>query len=157
MDSASPIADCGSSRFRRRGRHQRGSVSLEMALLLPILLVLVVGLATVGHALIVRFLLSSAAYDAARKCTLRGTPTLGCANKNTKAKLGPALLKWCKSFQVQTPSQANRACATPVCSWPVRTFEVRVGCDYAGIMSRQFLTQNKITIATLRARAAMPY
>ena len=121
-----------------------------MALLLPVLLLLVLGLATIGHAMTVRFMLSSATYDAARTCTLQGKTTSMCARTMMKRKLGKSL-NWCSSLQV-TVKNANEAGYTAV-----KSFEVNSTCTYKGPMGSKLLSSNKIHIVTLRARATMPY
>ena len=121
-----------------------------MALLLPVLLLLVLGLATLGHAMTVRFMLSSAAYDAARTCTLAGKANGACANKLVKKKMGKSA-NWCSTLDVSTKQQDEPGYTD------VRSFEVSSVCSYKGVVGTKFLASNKITLVTLRARATMPY
>ena len=138
------------NRMRSNDHHEQGAVSLEMALLLPVLLLLVLGLATLGHAMTVRFMLSSAAYDAARTCTLQGKPTSLCARTIMKKKLGKSL-NWCSTMQVSVKNASEPGYTS------VRSFEVSSTCAYKGAVGTKFLASNKITLVTLRARATMPY
>ena len=137
-------------RIQNRRRGERGAVSLEMALLLPILLLLVLGLATLGHAMTVRFMLSSAAYDAARLCTLSGKQSQACAKAAMTKKLGKSI-NWCKPLNV-TGKMYTEAGYTDV-----KSFEVNATCAYKGAVGTKFLASYKITLVTLRARAVMPY
>ncbi len=121
-----------------------------MALLLPVLLLLVMGVATIGHAMTVRFMLSSAAYDAARTCTLQGTPTSICARTMMKRKLGKSM-NWCNTLQVNIKKTKEPGYTA------VMSFEVSSACAYKGPMASKFLAQNKLHVITLRARASMPY
>ncbi len=131
-------------------RNESGAVSLEMALLLPILLLLVLGLATLGHAMTVRFMLSSAAYDAARLCTLSGKQGSACAQAAMKKKLGKSA-NWCSTLSINGKAYAEAGYTQ------VNSFEVNATCAYKGAVGTKFLASYKITLATLRARAVMPY
>jgi len=136
-----------SKKYRRDG----GAVALEMALVTPILLLLILGISTIGHAMVVRFMLSSAAYDAARSCTLERTPTVKCARELIHKKMG-ATKKWC----ISGPSVKAVVAKQPGFI-TVNAFEVKVECNYGGHIGKAYLAKSSLIIATLHARASMPY
>ena len=127
--------------------NERGVAAVEFALSLPILLVLVVGLVTVGHSLTARYMLNSAAYDAARTCSLARQPNDTCANTVVTEKLRSGA-GWCTTLTVQTAVEAS--------SMPsVNTFDVRVDCAYSGVFGDAVTVIDKI--GNVQARASMPY
>jgi Flp pilus assembly protein TadG len=132
-------------------RSEGGVAALEFALILPALLIVVLGTITLAHAFIVRFMLSSAAYDAARTCALARTTTQACATSVVQKKLGNTLTKWCGNWSAPTSDQVDAAFPS------VSHFEVRVNCDFIGGVGMGFLKSRGIVITTLRARAVMPH
>lgn len=129
----------------------QGAVSLEMALLMPIFLIMILGLATIGHALIVRFMLSASAYDAARTCALSRQANQACAKALVLRKMG-ATKKWCNNSPSVTVKISNEPGYTQV-----RSMEVQITCAFSGGVGIVYLKNNNITLTTLRARATMPY
>jgi Flp pilus assembly protein TadG len=125
--------------------------ALEFALLLPLLMILVVGVIVIGHGLVTRYILSSAAYDAARTCALARAPTAGCARAIVNSRIGSAS-KWCRSLNVSV----NNAAAP---GYPaVTALEVRADCAYTGVIGTSgFASKQGLSIAQVRARAVMPY
>lgn len=128
-----------------------GVAALEFALLLPLLMILVVGVIVIGHGLVTRYILSSAAYDAARTCALARAPTAGCARAIVNSRIGSAS-KWCRSLNVSV----NNAAAP---GYPaVTALEVRADCAYTGVIGTSgFASKQGLSIAQVRARAVMPY
>ena len=138
-------------RMKRRRERERGAVALEMALVMPLLLFLLIGIAAMGHAMMVRFMLNGAAYDSARVCALARMPTSACVTKIVKDKLGPTL-KWCTSWKA-VPLWKKEPLFVEVSS-----LEVKIECTYGGIIGNKSYNQSHgINLGTLRARATMPY
>jgi len=111
----------------------------------------VLGTATLGHAFVVRFLLSSGAYDAARSCALANQPNTNCARAIVLRKLG-TMAKWCNNNPNVEATPAPEVGFTDV-----HSLEVKVNCSYRGTVGTGFLKSHGIVIANLRARAVMPY
>ncbi len=132
--------------------------ALEFALILPALLLVILGTVTLAHAFIVRFMLSSAAYDAARTCTLAQKATQGCASQMVTKKLGNTL-KWCSNSNVNVVASdtPEPGFVDPNGQPLVSAFEVRVSCDFTGGVGTGFLKSKGIIIASLQARAVMPH
>ncbi len=131
--------------------NERGATALEFALVTPVLLMILIGIAAMGHAMMVRFMLDGAAYDAARICALARKPTSACTTGIVKKKLGNTL-KWCTSWKT-IPKWQKEPGFTEVTS-----LEVRVECVYGGIIGNKSYNQSHgIKLATLRARATMPF
>jgi len=134
-------------------RRERGVAALEMALVTPILLLLITGITTIGHAMVVRFMLSSAAYDGARTCALARIPTAKCVNTVVKRKLG-GTKKWCNGGSgPKVRAHARKDPAYPAVSY----LDVTVSCSYVGVVAAGFLQKNGLTLTKIEARAAMPY
>lgn len=142
-------SSCSTDPADPRSRHddERGVAALEFALTLPILLVLVVGLVTVGHSLTARYMLNSAAYDAARTCSLARQPTDTCASAVVNEKLRGGA-GWCSTIDVQTSDEATTLPS-------VKTFDVKVDCAYTGVFGDAVTMIDNI--GNVQARAAMPY
>lgn len=132
-------------------RREQGAAALEFALVLPILLMLLLGTIAIGHGLVLRFLLSSAAYDAARVCTLGRKPTPACARSVVDKKLG-GLTKWCKTLQVTAQS-------TPAAGFAaVNALGVELDCNCSGVISTAaYLGQHGMLFGNVKVRAVMPY
>ena len=81
-------------------RKEQGAVALETALVLSVVLMLVVGGFTLAHAMVTRATVSSAVYDAARSCTLNGTPNGACAQQAVRQAMG-GLANWCDPLNVR--------------------------------------------------------
>lgn len=145
-------------RAGKRSRAESGVAALEFALILPALLILILGTVTLAHAFIVRFMISSAAYDAARTCTLGRNATQNCAGGMVVKKLGNTL-KWCANNNVSVTAtdtpEPGFVAANGVAL--VSAFEVRVSCDFTGGVGTGFLKSKGIVIASLQARAVMPH
>ena len=136
----------------RTDAREQGVATVEMAFVLPILLMLTLGTATLAHAVITRFLMHSAAYDAARTCALARVTTPACVTSVISQKLA-LTTKWCTDGvkpKVFTPP------AGPGLE-SVNVLEVQLTCDFVGGVGTKYLSQRGLTIATITARAAMPY
>jgi Flp pilus assembly protein TadG len=138
-------------KLQRWLRGEEGASALEFALVLPALLILLIGTVVIGHGLVLRFMLDSAAYDAARTCTLQRKATSGCARAVVNKKLG-GFQKLCNSLQVSgAVTQAQGFTA-------VSSMEVKIDCAYRGLISSAaYLGSNSLLFGTIRVRAVMPY
>jgi Flp pilus assembly protein TadG len=127
--------------------------TVEMAFVLPILLVLTLGTATLAHAVITRFLMHSAAYDAARMCALARTATQACVMNVVHEKLAKTKTEsWCNSG-IQGVVSDPAALGLEA----VNVLQVELRCDFVGGVGTKYLAQRGLTIATITARAAMPH
>jgi hypothetical protein len=112
---------------------------------------LLLGTIAIGHGLVLRFLLSSAAYDAARTCTLARQATSSCARTVVNSKLG-GLTQWCSTLQVSTSSAKAAGYQT------VNALQVDLNCSYGGIVSTAaYLGSHGMLFGNIRVRAVMPY
>ncbi len=119
---------------------------------MPALLMILVGIAVLGHAMMVRFMLNGAAYDSARTCVLRKQPTAACAKAVVSKKMGKILTGWCTSWKA-TPKNTKQPGLTGVSS-----LEVRLTCIYRGVMAGpKYRKGIGLNLGTLTARATMPY
>jgi Flp pilus assembly protein TadG len=136
---------------QRASDAEQGATALEFTLMLPVFLILLLGTISIGHGMVVRYLLNSAAYDAARACALQRLPTSACANTVVKKKLGTAV-KWCAGSPKVTATNAPNPDLDAV-----RTLEVNIDCSYGGIIASSYLQTHGLWIKSIRAKAAMPY
>ena len=141
-----------SSERSARAEREQGVATVEMAFVLPVLLVLVLGTFTLGEAVIMRFLMHSAAYDAARTCTLGGRPTTACATPVVEKKLEP-VRKWCEGEVVKRVfDEAAQGLED------VSILRVELECKFVGGVGVKYLAEKaKLKIEWIRARAAMPH
>jgi Flp pilus assembly protein TadG len=78
--------------MRKRLREQRGASAVEFALIVPLLIVLVLGIAEFGHAFQVQGTLSAAAREGVRAMALQNDPALArSAVRNATSTLNPAI------------------------------------------------------------------
>jgi Flp pilus assembly protein TadG len=141
----------GLAKLLSAGRREEGAAALEFALVLPVLLILLLGTISVGHGLVLRFLLSSAAYDAARVCALKKTPTTACATQAVADKL-KGLQKWCSSTDVKVQNKQAQGFTE------VSSVQVELDCHYNGIISTAaYLGSHGMLFGNVRAKAVMPY
>lgn len=146
-----PPRRCSEGPVSRRRQRQEGAAALEFALVLPILLMLLLGTIALGHGLVLRFLLSSAAYDAARVCTLARQPTATCAKTVVNNKLG-GLTKWCKTLHVTAQTSPAAGFAA------VNALGVELDCGCSGVISTAaYLGQHGLLYGNIKVRAVMPY
>jgi Flp pilus assembly protein TadG len=76
----------------RRPRGERGASAVEFALIVPLLILLVLGIAEFGHAFQVQGTLSAAAREGVRAMALQNDPTAArTAAENAAGSLRPAL------------------------------------------------------------------
>src|SRR4051812_41723459 len=79
-------------RLRARLRGERGATVVEFALILPLLIVLVLGIAEFGHAFQVQGTLSAAAREGVRAMALKNDPAAArAAVRNAASSLTPAV------------------------------------------------------------------
>jgi Flp pilus assembly pilin Flp len=151
MNESVGSAEQRCDRTRRSLEGERGVAAVEFALILPLLLMLALGTTTLCHAFLMRFLMHSAAYDAARTCALAKTPNSLCVASIVNNKL-QNVMKACKSgIQQPAPSSPLQPLAG------VNSLEVELKCEFVGGIGRKFLEKHGLKIATITARAAMPY
>ncbi len=140
--------------FKRSASDERcrddGAAALEFALTLPLLIMLIIGLFSIGHGLVVRYMLSSAAYDAARTCTLSRNPTAGCAQAIITQRFGSAQT-WCNGIVVNVTNGPQPGFTA------VNTMDVRATCNYRGVFAPAVMQEHGITLTSINARSAMPY
>ncbi|MGY1610110.1 MULTISPECIES: TadE/TadG family type IV pilus assembly protein [unclassified Geodermatophilus] len=104
--------------MRSRVRDERGASVVEFALILPVLLVLVLGIAEFGHAFQVQGTLTAAAREGARAMALQNDPA---AARNAVRAAAPTL----------DPAITNgQITVTPAACPPTGTANVRVTVDY---------------------------
>ena len=144
--------DLPGSGSQRAQRGESGVAALEFALVLPLLMMLILGVISIGHALAVRYVLSSASYDAARACTLNRTVTVGCAQTIIQRRINDAGgAAWCSSIAVAVQDQ-------PEPGFPaVNAMSVEANCSYRGVIATGYLQGQGLGIFNIRARAVMPH
>jgi Flp pilus assembly protein TadG len=78
--------------MRNRLQEQRGATAVEFAMIVPLLLILVLGIAEFGHAFQVQGTLSAAAREGARVMALQNDPAAArTAVRNAAPTLDPAI------------------------------------------------------------------
>jgi hypothetical protein len=137
-------------RSKSKRQHEAGTVSLEFALVVPLLMVLIFATVTLGHALYVRHKLSDVAATIARSCVLEvggGQRCYAIANQ-----LVAESNQWCGGgvgVTIQAvPMQGLRH---------VYGLKVRLDCRFVGGFGREYLRASNITIADFTVSALMPY
>ena len=127
--------------------------TVEFALILPLLLILALATTTLCHAFLTRFLMHSAAYDAARSCALARTGNDStCVTGILNAKLQKVTMACEGGIKPQvTPKSLGQPLEG------VTSLEVELKCDFIGGIGRGYLQKHGLKIATITARAAMPY
>ncbi|MBK6849400.1 MAG: pilus assembly protein [Proteobacteria bacterium] len=135
-------------------------MSVELAILAPLLLLLIYGAVTLGSAAYARHALLEAASSTARLCALQ--PGVDCRSIATQCTLqlpgsGPCgeLRSWCQPVLVE---QADRPQLVPLESGLViEAASVRLGCAFVGSVGGEFLAEHKIRITHFSASALVPY
>src|SRR5688500_5874278 len=78
--------------MRKRLRDERGATAVEFAFIVPLLIVLVLGIAEFGHAFQVQGTLSAAAREGVRLMALQNDPAAArAAVRNAASSLNPAI------------------------------------------------------------------
>jgi Flp pilus assembly protein TadG len=78
--------------MRRRLHDERGASAVEFAFIMPLLIVLVIGIAEFGHAFQVQGTLSAAAREGVRLMALQNDPAVArAAVRNAASSLDPAI------------------------------------------------------------------
>jgi hypothetical protein len=140
------------SRIAKRREGERGVATVEFALILPLLLILALGTTTLCHAFLTRFLMHSAAYDAARTCALARTNNDStCVAGILSNKLQKVTMACEGGIKPQVTPKNLQGLEG------VTSLEVELKCDFIGGIGRGYLQKHGLKIATITARAAMPY
>lgn len=120
-----------------------------MALVTPVLLLIIIGALTLGHALYVRFRLTDHAAAAARACALAGTDNQTCANATWKrVKEAEGSCAWLRV-------RVNRVSLGDLGS--VQALSVQMECRYAGGIARAFWAREGTTLNNLTVAALAPF
>lgn len=128
----------------------RGAAAVEFMLILPAVVLVSLGMLTLGNYLTVRHHLGLAAGRAARTCSLDGVSARPACTQAMVASALPAFVaSRCVPLRV-TSSQEDLP------GTPVRLWRVDVVCNYAPLMGGRLLGGEGITLQPLVARAAMP-
>jgi hypothetical protein len=127
---------------------ETGVVSLEMALVMPLLLLMVVGAITLGHAQYVRYNLSSGADRAARACALDQALPEQCEALARQMLTGTS--GWCDPLEVTAQYEPLPGLQRAI------GLRVQVECSYVGGVGQTFLKNNNISIADFTISALMP-
>jgi hypothetical protein len=130
-------------------KHEEGTVSLEFALVIPLLMVLIFATVTLGHALYVRHKLSDVAATVARACMLEQSG------------------QRCQAIAQQLVAESNQWCGggvrVAIQAVPLQGLrhviglKVRLDCKFVGGFGREYLRASNITIADFTVSALMPY
>jgi len=129
-------------------RRQHGAATLEFALVVPIFLLLAAGTITLGHALIVRSELSSAAMVAARAGALTGRRDQASAQNLILRQLG-ADARACVPLQVIV--------GQIVLLDSQRSFQVTLDCPFGGGVGSSVMVALGIPPPRMVVSATMPF
>lgn len=133
-----------------RPDNQAGTVSLEFALVIPLLMVLIFATVTLGHSLYVRYMLASAASTVARTCVLEQA-TVGTCEAVAQPLVADAN-RWCTGgvgVSVQSVELPGLVY--------VAGLKVELHCDFVGGFGSEYLRNSNVTIADFTVSALMPY
>lgn len=140
--------------LRRWLMRRRGGAALEFMLVLPTLLLVFIGMLSLGNYVTTRYALTSAAGAAARACSMAppGQPLpqpQACAQAVVPAVMPPNLMSRCSALRVQT--------STPnLPGTSLRQLNVTLTCTYAGLFGGNFLANAGVQLAALQVQASMP-
>jgi len=134
--------------MREKGRGQRGGATLEMALVIPIFLLLATGLTMIGHALMVRWSMSSAVMVAARTGALTGRRDQSSAQTLVLQRMG-AEARACAPLRV--------AVGQLLLLDTQRTFQVTLDCSFRGGAGGSVLDAFGISPPRMVVSATMPF
>jgi Flp pilus assembly protein TadG len=135
------------SAILRRAGGQRGAVALEFALVVPLFLLLVAGIGTIGHALALRYQLSDAAMVAARGLSLSGKNDVGTAEGIVRTRLGGAA-ESCGALQLTVD--------TLPLSGGSRALRVALACEFKTGIALGLLRAAGVPALHLAVSAATP-
>lgn len=137
-------------------KKEEGIAAVEMALVLPLFLLLVTGLCTLGHAMIIRYVMNTAAYAGARECGLRRTLTPSCIQQVVDQEMG-AFASACARQVRATSTVSSNPGATGLPFTTVNTLQVDLTCDFTGGVGLGFLQRMGILNRAITVRASMPF
>ncbi|MBK8481647.1 MAG: pilus assembly protein [Proteobacteria bacterium] len=144
---------------RRRGRGDEGIVSVELAILAPLLLLLIYGALTIGGAVYARHALFEAAGTTARLCALQ--PDVDCralATQCSLGQLGSVCAELATSCRPVIVEQADRLQLRQLDgSATIAAASVQLGCTFVGSIGGEFLAEHEIRITHFSASALVPY
>jgi hypothetical protein len=132
------------------GGGELGVVSVETALAMPVLLIIITATVTLGHAIYVSYLLAGGASAAARACALDEADAPSCeafARRQLTASVGA----WCSPLEVEVRREPLPGLQS------VAGLHVALRCGYVGGVGRELLRSRGIAITNLAASALMPY
>ncbi len=127
----------------------RGAVAIETALALTVVMLVLVGGVTLGHAVTVRHVLSSATARAVRVCTVAGGDIGGCMDDQVRQELIDAgVAGRCPDLNIE-PEAIDLA--------GIPAVRVAATCGYDGMPGAAWLTANGVNDGlVLTAQATMP-
>ena len=136
-------------RTARKPSGRRGAVAIETALAMTVVMLVLVGGVTLGHAVTVRHVLSSATARAARVCTVAGGDIAGCMDDQVRAELLES------GVAGRCPDLAIEPEAIDLAGIPA--VRVSATCGYEGMPGAAWLSANNVNDGlVLTARATMP-
>ncbi len=119
-------------------------------LILPAVLLVSLGMLTLGNYMTTRHHLGLASGRASRTCSLDGVVNrAACVQAIVAVALPPFATRRCGGLRVT-------ATETPLPNTPVRVLEVVVSCPYTPMFGGRLLSGEGITLLALTARGAMP-
>lgn len=147
MLSNSYVSRCVPRRARTRG--EEGLATLELALVLPWLLVLMFGAFTFGHMYYLRGRLAATVYSEARRCAIAGEEDGQC-RATAMARIDAVARGSCSlttsSRNVQLPGLRS-----------VSALELWTKCEYQGGIGADYLRKINVTISNFTVSAVVPY
>lgn len=133
----------------KRHTARRGAVAIETALAMTVVMLVLIGGVTLGHAVTVRHVLSSATSRAVRVCTIAGGDIAGCMDDQVRAALLEA------GVAARCPDLAVEPEAVDLAGIPA--VRVSASCPYDGMPGMAWLAANNAGDGlVLTARATMP-
>ncbi len=127
---------------------------MEFALILPALLLIFMGMFTVGNYLMTRYNLTAAANQAARACCLTSVVDQGtvpqCVNAMVAVTLQPHTQRRCQALNVQPQIMALGG------GMPVNVLQVNLTCTYSPAIGGRFMANVGIAFPPLITQGAMP-
>ena len=129
---------------------RRGAAAVEFMMILPAVLLVSLGMLTLGNYLTTRHHLGLASGRASRTCSLDGVVNrAACVQAIVAMAMPPFAANRCGALRVNTA--VNNLPNTPV-----RVLEVEVVCAYTPLFGGRLLGGEGITLQALTARGAMP-
>jgi len=136
----------------KQRRVSRGSATVEFALILPALLLIMMGMFTVGNYLTTRYHLTAAANQAARACSYPDSQIpnrLVCVQQEVGNRTPDYVRRRCPLLQ---PDPTIR----DLPDVPVQVLHVQITCGYQPAIGGAFMAQVGIAFPPLITQGAMP-